>query len=170
MRRPILWLSVVPALAGITACARAQSDLPTGPVVDTAGIIADAPERSLDDRLRAFYVRTCRAVVVATVPSLEGKTIESYAKATFNRWGIGDAQRGDGVLLLVAPTERKVRIEVGLGLERTLTDDEAATIIAQDMTPSYRDGRYADGIAQGVGAIFAQLDQPATAPCTGKAA
>ena len=118
MRRFLAALLTPLAIAGASACGQQTLATPNGPVVDLAGIIPDASERSLDLRLRRFYDRTCRAVVVATVPSLKGRTIESYATETFNRWGIGSADRNDGILLLVAPKERKVRIEVGLEIGR----------------------------------------------------
>lgn len=163
MRRFLAALLAPFAIAGVSACAAEYPAKPDGPVLDLAGIIPDASERSLDNQLHRFYDRTCQAVVVATVPTLKGKTIESYATGLFNRWGIGSADRDDGILLLVAPTERKVRIEVGLGLERAMPNAAAAAIIRNDMLPSYRAGDFPGGIAHGIDAILLKLEPQSSA-------
>lgn len=158
MRRFLATLLTPLTIVGASACAQEYPGRPDGPVLDLAEIIPDASERSLDSRLRHFYDRTCRSVVVATVPTLKGKAIESYATNLFNRWGIGSADRDDGILLLVAPTERKVRIEVGLGLEQAMPNAVAAAIIQHNMTPSYRAGDFPGGIAHGIDAILLKLE------------
>ena len=121
----------------------------TGRVVDASNLLDDAAEQSLTDRLAKLEAETTDQMVVVTVPSLDGQTIEKYSHELANRWGIGRKELDNGAMLLVAPNERKVRIEVGLGLEGLLTDERAATII-QLMLPHFKTGAYDAGIVAGV--------------------
>ena len=159
MRQIIAAMLTFLALAGASACARGYPEPPEGPVLDQAGIIPEFAERALDSHLRLYFSKTCRAVVVATVSSLEGETVDSYAMHLGNHWKIGDPVRGDGVLLLVAPNERQVRIEVSRSLQPTLPDAAAAEIIRGVMMARYREGDYSGGIQQGIDAIVTQLDK-----------
>jgi uncharacterized protein len=124
----------------------------TGRVVDEAGLIDPATEQLLTQRLAALEAQTTDQVVVVTIPTLEGQTIEKVALDLGNRWGIGRADLDNGVLLLVAPNERKVRIEVGFGLEGLLSDEKAAAVV-RSMLPEFRDHRMQDGILKGVDGI-----------------
>src|SRR5262249_27211905 len=90
---------------------------PTGRVVDDAGILDAATRAALTEKLAALEAKTTDQLVVATVKSLQGTSVEDYANRLFRQWKLGQAGKNNGVLLLVAPTERKVRIEVGYGLE-----------------------------------------------------
>ncbi|WEK46607.1 MAG: TPM domain-containing protein [Candidatus Andeanibacterium colombiense] len=159
-------------LAGIAAPANAA--LPPRPdkaVYDGANIIPDADEAALDQQLGAYVAKTGNAVIVATVPSLDGDTIETYAPKLYETWGIGSKERDTGVLLLVAPNERKVRIEVGYGLTPYITDILSGRIIANDITPRFKQGDYAGGIDAGVSAIVTQLNRtPADAKAIADAA
>jgi len=101
----------------------------TGYVVDQANVLPDDAEAALSARLKAFQDKTGHQLAVATVASLEGRSVEDYANLLLRDWGLGDKTRNDGALLLVAPNERKVRIEVGYGLEGDLTDAVAHLII-----------------------------------------
>ena len=121
----------------------------TGRVVDAANLLDDRSERSLTERLAKLEAETTDQIVVATVPSLDGQPIEEYSLDLAKRWKIGRADVDNGVMVLVAPNERKVRIEVGLGLEGLLTDERAATII-QSMLPHFKTGAYDIGILTGV--------------------
>ena len=112
----------------------------TGRVVDAANVLDEAAERSLTDRLAEIEKGTSDQVVVVTLPSLGGEPIEKVALGLGKRWGVGRADVDNGVLVVIAPTERKVRIEVGIGLEGLLTDDRAAAVI-HDMLPDLRAGR-----------------------------
>jgi uncharacterized protein len=96
--------------------------------------------------------------VVATTPTLKGQKINFYSIDLARAWQLGANERGDGVLLLVAPNERQVRIEVGKGLEQRLPDEVCAEIIKTDLLPAFRSGDMAGGIERGVGAIIAQLN------------
>lgn len=129
----------------------------SGRVVDEAQLLTRAQEQQLSGRLAALEKKTARQIVVATVSSLQGKAIEAYSLCLANHWKIGRARHDDGVLLLVAPTERKVRIEVGRGLETALTNEEARLIIDQTILPAFREGSMAKGIADGTSAIIREV-------------
>lgn len=132
----------------------------TGRVVDGANLLQAAERQELSALLADLEKQSGRQMVVVTVPSLEGYPIEDYGYRLGRHWGIGDKERDDGVLLLVAPNERRVRIEVGYGLEPVLTDALAATIIAREILPHFRRGDYAAGIVAGTRSIVAQLSLP----------
>ncbi|HMO68630.1 MAG TPA: TPM domain-containing protein [Novosphingobium sp.] len=159
MRRLIAWLVLLAALAASPARAVSYPPAPDGPVLDQAGLIPDAQEAALDARLREYAQRTGRVIVIATVPSLEGETIEIYAVKLFEAWGIGGKESDQGLLLLVAPNERKVRIEVGYGLHQFVTDALSGRIIRNAITPRFREGDMAGGIEAGVSELIAQLDR-----------
>ncbi len=171
MRRFILWLAVVLAFAGTTAYAVTFPPRPEGPVLDAANIIPDAEEAALDAKLRAYNQRTGRALLVTTVGSLEGETIEMYAVKLFETWGIGGKESDSGLLLLVAPNERKVRIEVGYGLHQYVTDALSGRIIRNTITPRFKAGDFGGGITAGIDELTAQLDRdPADAKAVAEAA
>lgn len=135
---------------------------PAGPVYDGASIIPDDVEAGIDAKLRALSKDTGKTLVVATVPSLDGLEVEEYAVELFETWGIGDAEKDEGALILVAPTERRTRIEVGLGSEGVLPDALAGRIIEQQMVPQFRAGNYGGGIAAAADAVSAQLQREPT--------
>ena len=129
----------------------------TARVVDEANLIDPAAEQRLIGKLAGLEASTSDQLVVVTLKTLNNQPIEKAALELGNRWGIGREDVDNGVLLVVAPNERKVRIEVGLGLEGLLTDEKAAAII-QQMTPEFRAGRMQDGINVGVDQIEALLE------------
>jgi len=137
----------------------------TGRVVDKADLLAPAQEASLSAQSAALEKATGHQFVVVTVPDLGGHPIEDYGLHLGRYWGIGRKQVNDGVLLLVAPNERKVRIEVGYGLETTLSDPRAKTIIDRDILPAFRAGDMPKGIIAGAAAITHTLE-PAGAKAT----
>jgi uncharacterized protein len=122
----------------------------TGRVVDDANLLEPADEQRLTADLKALEEKSSDQVVVVTVPSLQGYAIEDYGYQLGRHWGIGTKQLDNGVLLIVAPNERKVRIEVGRGLEPTLTDALSKTIIDNAILPHFRVGDFAGGIKDGV--------------------
>lgn len=146
---------------GQAAAAQGSADVRfpalTGRVVDQAGLLTPAKETELTARLEALERDTTDQLVVVTVSSLQGLEIEDYGYRLGRSWGIGQADTDNGVLLIVAPNERKVRIEVGYGLEPILTDGLSALIIHNEILPSFREGHFERGIEQGVTAIEAQL-------------
>jgi uncharacterized protein len=129
----------------------------TGRVVDAANIIPPGKKNALEDKLAGYDAKTSDQIVVATVPSLQGTSIEDYANQLFRAWKLGQAKTNNGVLLLVAPNERKVRIEVGYGLEGQLTDALSNVIITTAMAPRFKAGDFAGGIDQAVDAIESVL-------------
>ncbi|OYW45396.1 MAG: hypothetical protein B7Z08_09030 [Sphingomonadales bacterium 32-68-7] len=172
MRQILVWLALLAALIGAPAAAQLQfPPRPEGPVYDAADILPPAEEAALDARLREYNARTGRSLIVATVPTLQEDTIENYAVRLFEAWGIGGAETDQGLLLLVAPNERKVRIEVGYGLHQYVTDILSGRIVRNEITPRFREGNYAAGITAGVGALITQLDRdPAEARAIAEAA
>lgn len=151
----------------------AAADLPylTGRTVDNAEILAPTTRERISAASREHERNTTNQVVVLTVPSLGGESIEDYATRVFEAWKLGRKDRDNGVLLLVAPKERRMRIEVGYGLEGVLPDAIAARIIRDVITPRFKAGDYDNGVADGVEAIIAQLEgrsvTTAAPPATG---
>ncbi len=132
----------------------------TGRVVDGANIIPADMEARLDSKLAALETQSRRQLVVATLPSLQGYEISDYGYQLGRAWGLGDKERNDGALLIVAPNERKLRIEVGYGLEAILTDGLSSLIINQSVVPRFKAGDMPGGIEAGTDAIISQLTLP----------
>lgn len=125
----------------------------TGRVVDNANLLAPAQEQALDAKLAGIERDTGHQLVVATLPDLQGRDIADYGYRLGRAWGIGTKGKNDGAILIVAPNERRVRIEVGYGLEGVLTDATSALIIANDITPRFKAGDFPGGINAGVDRI-----------------
>jgi uncharacterized protein len=142
------------------AALAAAQDVPylTGRVVDDAHILSDRARATLTSTLKAHEDATTDQIVVLTVPGLGGADIESYANTVFHTWKLGQKGKDNGVLVVVVPNERKMRIEVGYGLEGTLPDGAAGEIIRTWMTPAFKAGDYDKGIEDGVAAIVARLE------------
>jgi uncharacterized protein len=157
---------------GVTAAGPAKPlQALTGRVVDRADILPARAEAELAARLGALEKGTTDQLVVVTVPSLEGEPIEDVGLRLGNGWKIGQKDLDNGVLLVVAPNERRVRIEVGYGLEGLLTDERAAQILKEQVLPSFAKGDMERGISDGVGAIVATLESDRARPrCLAKAA
>ncbi|MDB6145624.1 MAG: rane protein [Pseudomonas sp.] len=129
----------------------------TGRVVDTAQLIDGQTKVQLTQMLDAHEQTTGEQVVVVTLPNLQGATIEDYGYQLGRAWGIGQKDKDNGALLIVARDDRKVRIEVGYGLEERLTDAQSSVIINQVIAPAFRAGNYAGGISQGAQAMLQVL-------------
>jgi len=155
----LLLAAVGPAVAqnNITAPATAEFPALSGRVVDDAGVLDAATRESLRAKLAAFEAKTSDQIVVATVKSLNGNSVEDFANRLFRRWQLGQKGKNNGVLLLHAPTERKIRIEVGYGLEETLTDAISKYIIANSITPRFKANDFAGGLTRGVDDIIKVL-------------
>lgn len=132
----------------------------TGPVVDAANVIPDDVEARMTQKLLAFNQQSGRQLQVATVADLQGYEISDYGYQLGRAWGIGDKEKNDGAILLVAPNERKVRIEVGYGLEGTLTDALSSQIIRREIVPRFKAGDMPGGIEAGTDALITQLQLP----------
>ncbi len=146
----VAFLLVLPAVA---------LDFPalSGRVVDDAGILDEETRAALTQKLAAFEARTTDQLVVVTLKSLQGTSIEDFGVELGRHWQIGQRDKNNGVLLLVAPNERRVRIEVGYGLEGALTDAVSRLIIENGITPRFRAGDFAGGITRGVDDIVSVL-------------
>jgi uncharacterized protein len=126
----------------------------TGRVVDEAGILDPSTKAALERKLAEFETKTTGQLVVVTLKSLQGTSIEDYGYQLGRHWQIGQKEKNTGALLIVAPNERKVRIEVGYGLEGTLTDAVSKLIIENSIIPRFRVNDFAGGINRGVDDII----------------
>jgi uncharacterized protein len=158
MRLLFAWLALLAALAGVPAAAQDFPSRPAGPVYDGANIISPGEEQLLERRLGDYNRTTGRAIVVATVPSLDGLDEVSYAQQLAERWGIGGKESENGLLFLVAPNERRMRIHTARGVQERMTDIMSGRIIRDVVTPKFKAGDLSGGIVDGVDAIVAQLD------------
>jgi uncharacterized protein len=132
----------------------------TGRVVDGANILSPPTRTSLDAKLEQLETKTSRQLVIVTVPTLQGYEIEDYGYQLGRVWGIGQKGRDTGVILIVAPTERRVRVEVGYGLEGVLTDALSSAILQAQVLPQFRKGDFEGGVVSGADALIAQLSLP----------
>jgi uncharacterized protein len=136
----------------------------TGRVVDDAHVLAPATVTDLTTKLAAFEAKTGDQLVVVTLPGLQGYDIEDYGYQLGRAWQIGQQGKNNGVILIVVPSEHKVRIEVGYGLEPVLTDILSNVILQAQVLPKLRTGDYDGGVTAGADAIITQLSaDPATA-------
>jgi uncharacterized protein len=158
------WLALAGLAFASIAFAWAAPNFPalSGRIVDQANVIPPAKRVDLDLKLAELEMKSGIQLVVATVSSLDGEEIEPYANALFRSWKLGQKDKNNGVLLLVAPKERRVRIEVGYGLEGTLTDALSKVIIANAIAPRFKTGDYGDGITRGVDDIITVLTTDAS--------
>lgn len=162
LRRCALALAFLCAIAAPALAAPTFPSL-TGRVVDDAHMLSDGTKAQLTQKLEDLENRTSRQLVVVTLPSLQGYEIEDYGYQLGRAWGIGQKKLNNGVLFIIAPNERKVRIEVGYGLEPILTDALSSVILQEKVLPRFRDGDMEAGVVAGANAIVEQLllDAPA---------
>lgn len=158
-----LWLAAALMLS-LAACQPAKSYPPLKPVDDQANIIPAKLRASLDQRLYDLWKTKGPQLVIVTVPTLNGRRIEDYSIDLARRLGIGSRERNDGVMILVAPKERKVRIEVGTGLGTALTDPFCAQVIREKMVPRFSKGDLPGGIEAGADALIARLSVTGATP------
>lgn len=138
------------SLAGGTARAAPTFPQLTGRIVDEAKLLSEADRAAIESELKDLEAKSTDQLAVVTVPSLQGYEIEDYGYQLGRHWGIGQEGKNNGVLLIVAPNERKVRIEVGRGLEPIVTDLMSKIIIENAIVPEFRRGDFAAGIRAGV--------------------
>lgn len=154
------WLACLAAM--LLAFPAAAQDFPklSGRVVDAANLLSPETEAALTEKLKTLEDTTTRQLVVATIPDLQEYDIADYGYRLGREWGIGQKEEDNGAMLIVAPSERKVRIEVGYGLEGYLTDALSSVIINREIVPRFRDGDMEGGVVAGTDAIVAQLSLP----------
>ncbi len=157
----VLTLLVALCVSLLPAPSHAQS-FPqfTGLVTDAANILPADRKAALEQKLEAFQQQTGRQLVVATIPDLQGYPIEDYGYRLGRSWGVGLKGADNGAILIVAPAERKVRIEVGYKLEPVLTDAFSSVVIQSQIVPAFKAGDMPGGIEAGVNALIQQLSLP----------
>jgi uncharacterized protein len=136
------------------------ADIPflTGRVTDNAHILSESTRQSITETLKEHEDRTSNQIAILTVPTINGESIEEYAVEVFEAWKLGQKDKDNGILIVVVPNDRCMRIEVGYGLEATLTDAMAGRIIQFIMTPKFKDGDYDGGISDGVRVVINVLE------------
>ena len=141
----------------LTVSMLSGADIPylTGRVTDNAQILSLETRQLLTEILKEHEDRTTNQIAVLTTPTLDGENIEEYAAEVFEAWGLGQKGKDNGILIVVAPNERRMRIEVGYGLEPTLTDGTAGQIIRTIITPRFKNEDYDGGITEGVKVVMA---------------
>ena len=153
------------AVVGVALAAATAFPSFSAPLVDQAGVISDATEQQVDATLNSFQQRTSHQLAVAVIDTTGDASLEDYTFDLFKKWGVGDKDRDDGVLLLIAVDDRKLRIEVGSGVEGDLTDSESGRILREQLTPRLKAGDYDGAVVAGVDAIRVELgDTSAVAP------
>jgi uncharacterized protein len=162
MRTPIrfvplgIWIIVL-LLASTAGAAEPKFPALSGRVVDDANILSTAAEQRLTGMLAAHEQATGEQVVIVTLPSLQGFPIEDFGYRLGRAWGIGEKGKNTGALLIIAPKERQVRVEVGYGLEGRLTDAISRAIIERDLLPAFRQGDFDRGVVAGTAALLGAL-------------
>jgi uncharacterized protein len=156
-RRLALSLLALGLCLGPPAVAAPTFPVLSGRIVDQADVLPAQVEMNLSAKLEALEADTSRQLVIVTVSSLQSYEIEDYGYQLGRVWGIGDARQDTGVLFLVAPNERRVRIEVGYGLEPILTDALSNAILLEKVLPRFRNGDVSGGVVAGAEALVEQL-------------
>jgi uncharacterized protein len=162
----LLLAVLMAAFAWAPALAQAAVTYPalTGRVVDDAHVLSPEVQADLTQKLADLEQKTSRQLVVVTVPSLGGQEIEDYGVGLLRQWGIGQKGLNNGALFIVAPTEHKVRVEVGYGVEGVLTDALSSVIIQREAIPKFKAGDFSGGIVDATDALIEQLSlDPSTA-------
>ena len=131
----------------------------SGPVVDKAGILSRNEFNKIENFLLDLNNRSQIQIAVLIVPSLEGESIEDYSMQVAEKWKLGDKEKDSGALLVVAVKDKKLRIEVGYGLEENLTDSRSGQIIRNFIAPQFRSGNYGEGIYDGIKAMAAYASE-----------
>jgi uncharacterized protein len=161
LRRLAVVLASLFALLVVGAASARAEDLKfpqlTGRVVDDAHVLSDVQKATLADKLKALEDKTSRQLVVVTLPSLQGDDIEDFGYRLGRAWGIGQKGENNGTLFIVAPSEHKVRIEVGYGLEGILTDALTSVILQTQVLPRFKAGDIPGGIEAGADALIQQM-------------
>lgn len=150
-------LPIIIFLLSVTTAWAINFPKPTGHVNDFAGVI-DLPNKAkLEEKLVLYKSSTSNEIAVVTIKNLEGNSIEDYSIKLADAWKVGDKEKDNGVILLFAMEDRKMRIEVGQGLEGALTDIESKHIIDEVITPEFKSSNYAKGVDMGVDAVILSI-------------
>jgi uncharacterized protein len=153
-----------------SAAAAAGIPYLTGRVTDNAQILSPVTRKLISDNLKAHESRTGNQIAVLTIQALDGQSIEDFAVKVFEEWKLGQKGKDNGILVVVAPNDRRMRIEVGYGLEGVMTDLAAGRIIRDVMTPKFKSGDYNGGITDGAFAVVKVLEGGSIDDITGQTA
>jgi uncharacterized protein len=153
----LVWALLAFVLAVQPATAAPTFPALTGRVVDDAHILPPQTQAELTEELAGLEQKTSRQLIVVTVPSLQGYDISDYGYQLGRTWGVGQKQTNNGALFIVAPNDRKVRVEVGYGLEGVLTDAISTVILQREVLPRFRQGDMQGGVVAGTRALVEQL-------------
>jgi uncharacterized protein len=165
--RTLGWVSFLFALAFVLMSGEAAAFTPPSPqgaVTDTSGRLSADDDRAIEAHISAYRARTTHELAVLMVGSLGGESIDDVAYTTFNTWGVGKKGADNGVLLVIAPTERKMRIETGKGIGDRLTDLESNRILRERVGPMLKQESFAGAILAGLQGIETALDREGAAP------
>ena len=163
----VLLPAVLLLVAGVVSVQATEVPYLGGRVNDNAGLLTSETSAALEAMLKAHEDSTSNQVVVLTVNTLEGEEIEPFAIKVAETWKLGQKGKDNGVLLLVSKNERKVRIEVGRGLEGNLTDLTCGRIIRHEIVPRFKEGDFDGGVRAGVESILAAIAGEYTADTAG---
>jgi len=156
----MVWHSALATMAFVVVSMGGELSVPplTGRVVDRAGILSDAEEKKLVERIQELERVTGGQLAVLTIRSLEGDSLERFSLRVARSWKIGQKGKDNGALLLVSKQDRKIRLEIGYGWEGKITDTKAANVI-RGMGPFFRKGQFAAGIGFAIGEVRRLLAQ-----------
>lgn len=158
MKKLSILFLLLATLGGAHVASCAEIPYLTGRVNDYAQVLSGEAKELLSQKLKEHEDRTTNQVVVLTLPTLQGENIEDFSNQIFNEWGLGQEGQDNGILIVVVPDERMMRIEVGYGLEGAVPDITAGRVIREIMTPRFRDGDFDGGISEGALAIINILE------------
>ncbi len=157
MKKKLLLMLVAALLLPSILSAYYNPGMPTGLLSDFAKMLTLEERAQLEAKLEDFEKKTGDEIAVVTISSLRGESIETFAEELFKQWGIGKKGKDNGVLLLIAKDNKKVRFEVGYGLEPYVTDLEAAQIIRSTLIPAFTEEKYFEGISQSIDELIASI-------------
>jgi uncharacterized protein len=152
----VLWLAIIAALLAVPALAETPLPAPSGFVNDFTGVVDEASRARMETMSRNFRDRTAIDIAVVTLKSLDGRPVEDVAIDLARQWGIGGGQDKDGVLVLLAVDDRKIRVETSRKIDDEITDGTASAI-ARKGSPYFREGRYGEGLAVILESLFATI-------------
>jgi len=164
-----LFLTSLLFLVSFSVLAQIEKDIPPKPnppklVNDIANVLTPAQKQALEDKLVAYDDTTSNQVVIAIVPSLDGHNLSEYALTIGREWGVGGKEFNNGIVILVAIKEKKVRIEIGYGLEGTIADITAKSIVDNSITPAFKEGNYYRGLDRATDEIIKAAEGEYKAP------
>jgi len=156
-KKILVWSFLIPIILPLAVFAYSSPGSPTGFVNDFADVLSQTEKQQLEAKLAAFEKNTGNEIAVAIIPNLAGDTIENFSVELFKEWGIGKKGKDNGVLIVVSKDDHKVRIEVGYGLEGSLTDAQSSWILKNEVVPAFRENNFYAGIDAAVDKIIGAI-------------